>query len=563
MRTRYNSHYLPFALLFLVLLPVASSHASGETTRVSVNSAELQVGQGGFQEVISADGRYVAFFSDSGDLVQGDTNGSYDIFVHDRLTGTATRVSVDSAGMEGNGSSSNSTPSISADGRYVAFQSWADNLVSGDTNVAADVFVHDRTTGKTTRVSVNSVGKQGNATSEWPSISADGRYVAFGSVASNLVQGDTNRKYDTFVHDRTTGRTTRVSVDSTGGQGNEHSGLASISANGRYVVFESGADNLVPGDANGVSDIFVHDCSTGETTRVSVNSVGVEENIGSGYSSSISADGRYVAFTSLADNLVPGDANGVVDAFVHDRLTGTTTRVSVDSKGLEGNSRVENFEGVTISADGRYVAFNSWADNLVPGDTNEVSDIFIHNRTNGKTTRVSVDSAGRQGNLTNSYGSISADGRYVAFSSLADNLVAGDTNHYIDVFVRDRWLNTSQSADLQLAVTSQPDSVPIGDVGRYFFTVTNNGPDNAESVTVIDSVSGGKVWSLTPTQGECSIAAVSVCRLHKLAVGESVTVRTVFKAKDNPLIQNLTVSAAPVDSNPDNNSVTVSTPVTP
>jgi Tol biopolymer transport system component len=339
-------------------------------------------------------------------------------------------VSVASDGTQGN--SHSGSPSISADGRYVAFASYASNLVPGDTNGVMDVFVHDRLTGQTTRVSVASDGTQGNGESRYPSISADGRYVAFMSYASNLVPGDTNGKADVFVHDRLTGQTTRVSVASDGTQGNGDSwGWPSISADGRYVAFESSASNLVPGDTNGRADIFVHDRLTGQTTRVSVASDGTQGNNSSVWPS-ISADGRYVAFMSYASNLVPGDTNGALDIFVHDRLTGQTTRVSVASDGTQGNGYSWDS---SISADGRYVAFESWASNLVPGDTNGKQDIFVHDRLTGQTTRVSVASDGTEGNNNSGWPSISADGRYVAFHSDASNLVPGDTNGRADVFV--------------------------------------------------------------------------------------------------------------------------------
>jgi Tol biopolymer transport system component len=431
----------------------------GTTTRVSVASDGSQGnGDSGHWNgpSISADGRYVVFASYASNMVSGDTNGEYDVFVHDRQTGQTTRVSVASDGTQGNGGSSGGSwgakPSISADGRYVAFVSSASNLVSGDTNDfcgyyhdenCMDVFVHDRQTGQTTRVSVASDGAQGNEESWNPSISADGRYVAFASEASNLVSGDTNDTNDAFVHDRQTGQTTRVSVASDGGQGNDWSGGPSISADGRYVAFESIASNLVSGDTNdfcgyyhddNCGDIFIHDRQTGQTTRVSVASDGTQGNEESTWLS-ISADGRYVAFASLASNLVSGDTNGGADVFVHDRQTGQTTRVSVASDGTQGNG---DSYFPSISADGRYVAFSSYAGNLVSGDTNGEADIFVHDRQTGQTTRVSVASDDSQGNEESRWLSISADGRYVAFASEASNLVSGDTNGETDVFVHDR-----------------------------------------------------------------------------------------------------------------------------
>jgi Tol biopolymer transport system component len=348
--------------------------------------------------------------------------------------GTTEIVSVDSYGNQAN-DISGWWPCVSADGKYVAFSSWASNLVLGDTNYTLDVFVHARETGTTERVSVDSSGNQANRGSVGCSISADGRYVAFTSQASNLVPGDTNGMSDVFVHDRETGTTELVSVDSSGNQANGGSSGPFISADGRYVAFSSWASNLVPGDTNGISDAFVHDRQTGTTEIASVDSYG---NHGNGISIglSISADGRYVAFMSYASNLVPGDTNGMSDVFVHDRETGTTERVSVDSS---GNQADDWSEGSSISADGRYVAFRSGASNLVPGDTSRFRpDIFIHDRQTGVTERVSIGRYGNQGNGGSSGPFISADGKVVAFTSEASNLVPNDTNGLMDVFVRDR-----------------------------------------------------------------------------------------------------------------------------
>jgi Tol biopolymer transport system component len=403
--------------------------------------------QGGSSDpAISADGRYVTFDSLASNLVPGDTNGMYDIFVRDRTAGTTTRVSKSSAGVEGNDYSD--SPSISADGRYVAFESLATNLVSGDTNGAYDIFVRDRTAGTTTLVSKNSAGVEGDSGSYSASISADGRYVTFQSSATNLVSGDTNGMGDIFVRDRQTGTTYLVSRDSAGVEGNGYSDSPSISADGRYVAFYSGSTNLVTGDSNGYNDIFVRDRQTGTTTRVSKSSAGVE---GDGHSSnpSISSDGRYVTFESMATNLVSGDTNGKRDIFVRDRQTGTTYLVSRNSAGVEGDGQSYN---PSISADGGYVTFDSGSTNLVSGDTNEAWDIFVRDRQTGTTTQVSRNSAGVEGDGSSFYPSISADGRYVKFESTATNLVPGDTNGYNDIFVRDRQTGTTTS----VTVTEPP-----------------------------------------------------------------------------------------------------------
>jgi len=382
----------------------------------------------------SADGRYIAFVSNATNLVPGDTNGDRDIFVRDRQSGTTTRVSVSSSGAQGN-HNSHGLPTISSDGRYVGFSSFATNLVSGDANAKEDVFVHDRQDGSTVLVSLNSAEEQGNEFSEDPSISADGRYVAFHSRASNLVTGDTNGDDDIFRRDLQDGTTERVSVSSAGVQGNASADREpSVSADGRYVAFSSSATNLVANDNNAEGDVFVRDMQSGATQRVSISSVGGEGDSRS-LAPGMSADGRYVAFQSLASNLVTGDTNYRPDVFVRDLLGGTTQRVSVNSANAEGNS---DSWGPWISADGRYVAFTSYASNLVAGDTNGISDVFLRDRQSGSTERVSVSSAGTQGNLSSFLPSASSDGRFVFFLSAATNLVPGDTNGEWDIFVRDR-----------------------------------------------------------------------------------------------------------------------------
>jgi hypothetical protein len=265
---------------------------------------------------------------------------------------------------------------LSGDGRYVVFQSEASNLVANDTNVSWDVFVHDRQTATTSRVSLSSGGTQSNNRSLRPVLSVDGRYVAFYSLASNLVAGDTNGTHDVFVHDRQTGTTSRVSVASNGAQSNEGSDSPALSGDGRYIAFESWASNLAAGDTNDSPDVFVHDRQTGTTSRISGAPDGSQGNYYR-YSvdAALSADGRYVAFTSF-DTLVVDDADLTPDVFVHDRQTGTTVRVSVAPDGTQGD-RDSIFSA--LSADGRYIAFESWASNLVVGDTNTTPDVFVQN----------------------------------------------------------------------------------------------------------------------------------------------------------------------------------------
>jgi extracellular elastinolytic metalloproteinase len=415
---------------------VPSSCATPSSTeRVSIEGAGQQSNADSDSASISGDGRFVAFASRATDLVVGDTNQSADVFVRDRQTGSTERVSVDSQGAQA--ASGAASPAISADGRFVAFASTSTDLVPGDTNGVADVFVHDRTTGATERVSVGSAGRQGNRISRLPAISADGRFVAFESAATNLVAGDNNRAVDVFVRDRQTGTTERVSVDGAGQEGNGDSDSAAISADGRIVAFESAASNLVAGDGDGAEDIFVRDRLAGTTEAVSTDA---GNPVGGLLAPAVSGDGRLVAFTSsfaFANN----DTNGALDVYVRDRTTGAITRASVGSSGEQVGSAGARLPG--ISADGRRVSFRSGASTLVAGDTNGVEDVFVHDRFTGQTERASVDSSGAQANgrsLQDGFRgpSESADGRYTAFGSSATNLVAGDTNGNIDIFVRDR-----------------------------------------------------------------------------------------------------------------------------
>ncbi len=437
METRNSRGFIRLLSSAAMLLVVSTAPAMAQvTSRVSVDSGGQQGNGHSYDSPISADCRYVAFESHATSLVAGDTNGYSDVFVHDRQSGTTERVSIATGGAQGDRASWE--PSISAeipaDGRYVAFASDATNLVTGDTNGYTDVFVRDRQSGTTERVSVATDGAQGDRASWQPSISADGRYVAFASDATNLVSGDSNFR-DVFVHDRVNRTTERVSVDSSGAEGNGLSWSPSISADGRCVAFDSDSSNFVPGDTNGHHDVFVHDRQGGTTERVSVATGGAQADNDSDGELMISAYGRFVAFRSEASNLVAGDTNSIYDVFVHDRESATTERVSIATGGVQADDLSYM---PSISADGRYVSFASYATNLVAGDTNDALDVFLHDRHSGMTEQVSVDSSGTQGNFGSTFQSISADGRYVAFGSSATNLVTGDTNLAWDVFVRDR-----------------------------------------------------------------------------------------------------------------------------
>ena len=378
---------------------------TGQTTLVS-KATGSDVSIGGIFPAITPDGRFVTFTSLASALPGGHPSGLADVYLHDRSTGQTERVSVSTSGTAGNAESV--IASISADGRYVAFYSTATNLAAGDPDDDEDVYVRDRLAGTTTLVSVSSSGVKGNSNSWFPTLSADGRFVSFNSEATNLVPNDTNNRIDVFVRDlwATPPQTSRVSVGTSGTQANEGS-QGGISADGRFALFGTDASNLVAGDTNGLGDIFVHDRQTGQTTRVSVSSAGAQGNGDSG-DATLSADGRYVLFQSSATNMVPGDTNGLRDEFIHDRVTGQIVRVNVASDGTQANAvSIGDDDGCcafpSISADGRSVVVVTLASNLVAGDTNGVDDVFVVGPVSVGPTTVDVPGTGGTGTVNVSF----------------------------------------------------------------------------------------------------------------------------------------------------------------
>ncbi|MDQ1518546.1 MAG: hypothetical protein QOE80_4376 [Actinomycetota bacterium] len=368
----------------------------------------------------------MAFDSDSPSLVAGDTNRVRDIFVYDRDNGTLERVSQGPGGRQANGDSQR--PTLSTDGRFVAFWSAADNLVDGDTNKETDCFVHDRQTHETVRVDVGPNDLQANGECARPVISGDGKLVAFESAASNLEKAgvlgkttDTNKARDVFVRDIAAGTTTRISVGTDGKQGAGESVRPAISTDGRYVAFQSDAP-LQADDTNKKTDVYLRDLQAEETTRISIGPGGVEGNGGS-FSPSMSADGRLIAYWSNASNLVPGDTNKTGDVFVFDRNDGSTVRVSVGSGDVQGDGMSSD---PSISPDGRYVTFWSGAANLVPDDTNGKRDIFLVDRDSATVTRVSIADDGTQGDGDSFSPNVGSGAGLVAFDSAAKTLVSGD-----------------------------------------------------------------------------------------------------------------------------------------
>ncbi|MCK6445581.1 MAG: hypothetical protein L6Q99_04250 [Planctomycetes bacterium] len=417
----------------------AAGAAAQTTTMESVNSAGLFGASTdlstswAYVPGLSGDGRFVAWVSSDSNFVAGDNNFDTDTFVRDRENGAVECVSVGPAGTPTLGSSLFSA--ISRDGRFVLFYSDSNQLVSGDTNGKQDGFLRDRDLGVTERITVGTGGTGGVQANDYGSgmaITDDGRWVVFITTASNLAPGDVPFTNDAFLRDRASGVTSLVSYDLAGNPGSGHSIGTDVTQDGRYVAFYSFSDTLIAGDANGKADVFVRDMQTGALERLSVDASGIEGDRDSWYPV-MSDDGRYVAFESRSNNLVPNDTNGEYDIFLRDRVANTISRISTDAFGgdLDGASTT-----VRMSADARWLVFQSSATNLVANDTNGVLDVFLHDRLNAATTRVSLGWTGSEVDASASDARVSDDGRLVAFTSNATTLTAND-RIAADVYVRD------------------------------------------------------------------------------------------------------------------------------
>ena len=429
MTARAGSAAIAFAVLTMGA-SVALAGPSPETQRASVSSEGVEASSSSSQPALSSNGRSLVFVSAADDLVADDSNGAADVFLRNLQKGKTTRVSVGPRLVQANGSSSE--PTLSANGRYVAFVSTATNLVKKDRNDQTDVFVRDLKRKKTQRISLGRRGAEPNCGCFDPVISGNGRFVAFSSFATNLVRRDRNESADVFLRNLKKRKTTRISVGGKGSQANGDSYQPSISSSGRSVAFASDATNLANGDDNGLADIYVRDMGKGRTIRVSRGLEG-EEPDGDSRAPEISARGRAVAFSSSATNLVADDLNDVADVFLSGVGKGDAERVSVASDGAEGD---DESLSPALSGDGRTVAFYSYATDLVATDGNGVRDVFVRSVRSNTTERASVSSSGTEGDAGSLAPSLSGNGGRVAFSSSATNLVGDDTNRVRDVFVR-------------------------------------------------------------------------------------------------------------------------------
>jgi Tol biopolymer transport system component len=429
---------------------------NGSLTRVSVSSLGVQANGDSRAACVSADGRFVAFVSDATNLVAGDTNGQPDVFVHDRSYGTTVIESVSSLRVASNGASS--APSLSADGRMIAFETLGSTLFLDDNNSARDIVLRDRVSGFTRRASSTWEGGASNGESREPTISEGGEFVAFASAGNNMVPGDGNSVSDAFMYDVGTGTSARFSTDGGAQRPSGDFYNASTSPTGRFVVFESSAGTLIPGDTNGSTDVFLRDRELGVSVIVSRSTGGGQVN-GSSWDGCITSDGRHAAFTSNGSNLTPQGNYGPHHVYVHDRTSQVTVLASLSSNNLPADNGAG---GASISADARFITFWARAGNWGFGGN---AQIFVRDRLLGRTELISQSSSGSIGEYESYAPQMSPDGRYIVFESRSSNLTLGDSSYTNDVFRFDR-----ATAEMRRITpgNDQDSSTPsISDDGRF------------------------------------------------------------------------------------------------
>lgn len=512
-----------------------------------------------FRSSITPDGRFVVFTSRAQNLVTTPiTPFTSNVYLRDRVNNTTELVSLADDESIPNDNSLQWPPGISGDGRFVVFTSAASNLVPNDTNQRHDIFVRDRLTNTTERVSVATDGTQGNENSSLPTISPDGRYVTFYSRAVNLtpettdfIQGAFQRDF-AFVHDRYTHTTKLASIFPNGDIAPIYSPAEkgpSISNDGRFVTWIADEPSFEPGQGGDrVIHVYVRDVTTNSTLLIDKSSSGTIGNLASAYPV-ISGNGNYVVFSSSSTNLVTPDTNNADDVFVHELSTGTTERISNNTTGDQGDSASYLAE---ISDDGRFVGFQSDSNNFVAGID---KGIFIRDlQTN--TTELVYDWKDTFSMSTNS--------RFFAFDTCREcTFVPEDTNNWTDVYFIDRGTEVPGVANLELTMVDSPDPTPQRNEVTYTIEVTNNGPETADNVLLTDQLPiGPRFISAITTQGTCLGNDVISCNLGSILNGESVIVTITIKPSAIGSITNYaTVWANQADSDISNNSSTEGTTV--
>ncbi len=504
------------------------------TTLVSVNFAGTGPGNGPSGESsVSSNGRFVVFSSSASNLVATDTNGHQDVFIRDLQTNTTTLVSVNTSGVAGNNDSFE--PKVSDDGRYVVFRSLATDLVANDNSTVSQVFIRDLQTQTTRLVSATPNNGFGDGFSGEPVISASGRFVTFTSFSNDLVVGDSNAHNDIFMRDTVANTTTLISQSTAGVIGNNTSYDSSMSSDGRYVAFRSDATNLVGNtDTNGNTDVFLRDTQLHTTTLISVTPSGTAGNKAS-ISPSVSSTGRYVLFRSKASDLTPLDNNNADDVFIRDTQSNTTTLLSINQ------ARTSSANGTSvqpsISQDGHFAAFSSTATNLVGSDGNgATSDIFVRDLFAGPMTLLSTGVGGAAANGPSNNPNVSANGGFVVFDSTASNLTANDNTTVQNVYIATTpsVVGDTTPPTASVDATQTP---PVTGAATYTFTVTL-----ADNVG-LNTVSVGNLNVLTPSGATLAATPVGV-----LGSGTSAVVTYQITAPNGVL------------SPSDNGTYTVTTP---
>lgn len=422
----------------------------GAIYRISVSSTGMESNDSSEGVSITANGEKFAFVSFASNLIEGDVDNDcvsisgnsiscVDVFVKEFNTDKVTRVSVSNSGLSGNGHSGiirewGSHTSISSDGRYVVFHSDADNFVADVASRSS--YLYDMELNQIKLIGSNNDSLETTIPfySINPVISANGRYVVFQSNNPYLVDDDTNGVDDVFFYDTQTGQTELVSIGVDGNLGDRASGAgypATVSDDGRFVAFALEASNLILDDNNNLLDVFLRDRVLQETIRVSTNNVDKDLGESNGMSTNpvLSANGQLIVFQSSANNLTQGDINDFVDVFLYDLSTKYIEPITVNGNG--------DSVAPDISSNGQRLIFSSDADNLVSLDTNGVTDVFIYDINTERTIRVSVNAEGEEGNHISYFPAISDDGSVITFVSLASNLVPNDLNERWDIFVRE------------------------------------------------------------------------------------------------------------------------------
>ncbi|MCA9044835.1 MAG: VCBS repeat-containing protein [Planctomycetaceae bacterium] len=469
---------------------------TGTLERATLSSSGGELTDHSYNGDISGDGRLLVFSSRANDVVTGDSGSISDIFLRNLEDGTITRLSQNGSG--GGGNRDSLSPSISENGRFVVFHSYAQNLVEDDNTSTSDIYLADLQTGELELISRKFNGNRNasNHSSTAADVSNDGRFVVFQSEGNNLVADDRNGMIDIFLYDRQTAEMTRVSQAVGGGDSNNHSYSPHISGDGRYVVYASAATNLIDGDGNGQMDVFRYDRTTGETVRVNAALSG--EANGWAVAPSISNDGRFVAFDSSASNLVAGDTNRAIDVFIVDMNSGTTQRI----EGLNGQADSHSWYP-RITGDGNVVAFESDATNLSNVSVNNIRQTYVYDRLTQQLQLISA-LEGVAGDGISRWATPNGDGSVITFTSVSTNLVADDTNGRSDAFV---WY---RGADNNIpVVTNTSQGLTMGWTATPVYTIAPTDADDDPLTITVTGLPADIVLKLGNTQ---------------LTVGQSLTV---------------------------------------